>query len=70
LLSKNPVDFSDKEMAACCAHNFEPMAQNSTTSRLSGFFPHAHIAVKNDPIFSPAGASSARFFDKLTFLTS
>ena len=51
MLSKNPVDFSDKEMAACCAHNFEPMAQNSTTSRLSGFFPHAHIAVKNDPIF-------------------
>ena len=51
MLSKNPVDFSDKEMAACCAHNFEPMAQNSTTSRLGGFFPHANIAVKNDRIF-------------------
>lgn len=70
MLSKNPVEFPDKEMAACCAHNFEPMAQNSAISLLSVFFPHTHIAVKNDPIFSPAGANSAWLFDKLTFLPS
>ena len=29
-LSKNPPGFSDKRLAVCCAHNFEPMAQNST----------------------------------------
>ena len=39
MLSKIPVEFSDKEMAACCAHIFEPMAQNSTTSLLSVFSP-------------------------------
>ena len=29
-LSKNPLGFSDKRLAVCCAHNFEPLAQNST----------------------------------------
>ena len=29
-LSKNPSDFSDKRFAACCAHNFAALRQNST----------------------------------------
>jgi hypothetical protein len=30
LLSKNPLDFSDKGPAVCCAHNFAAKRQNST----------------------------------------
>ena len=47
-LSKKPPVFSDKRFTVCCAHNFELLAQNSTTSRLSGIFSHAHVAREND----------------------
>ena len=31
--------FSDKRLAVCCAHNFEPLAQNSTLAAWEVFFP-------------------------------
>ena len=65
-LSKIPLEFSDKGPQVCCAHNFEPMAQNSTTSRLSGIFSHAHVARENDLNFSHLRTRTLRgFFDTM-----
>ena len=58
-------EFFAKRFAGCCAHNFGVKRRNSTTSRLRGIFPHAHVAVKNDPNFLRLRAQTLRgFLDK------
>jgi hypothetical protein len=53
--------FSAKGIAVCCAHNFE-LSSKFHTGSLSGIFPHAHVAVKNDLNFSHLRMRTLRGF--------
>ena len=62
-LSKNPPGFSDKRIAVCCAHNFEPLTQNSTLAARDVFSLTHMSREKMIPIFCRLrAANSARFF--------
>ena len=60
-------DFSAKRLAVCCAHNFAASAKIPHWQP-ERYFPHAHVAVKNDWSFRVCGRELCEAFCPLSEL--